>query len=245
MISDPELKRDLLKRLINFRAVRPLYCAAVGFDSLGRMTRTVKTREARRAEILDVASTLFRTRGYGATSVEEIVNGVGVAKGTFYYYFRTKEDVLTALARRMADEMAQRSRAVAEDPGLGPIEKLRRIFAEQRRVRDAGPDIVDGLHRPENREMHDRSNVETVRAFGPIFAGVIEEGRRAGVFEVEDPLSTAQFILAGSLFLFGEGVFDWTQEEEAARTRAMVKLAERALGAAAGSFDGLLRDALP
>ena len=221
-------------------------CAAPqgGFHTLGRMTRTVKTPEARRAEIMQVASVLFRERGYAATSVDEIVGGVGVAKGTFYYYFRTKEDVLSALAQRMAEEMARRSRVVAEDPGLGPIEKLRRIFAEQRRVRDAGPDIVDGLHRPENRELHERSNVETVRAFGPIFADVIEEGRRAGVFEVEDPLSTAQFILAGSLFLFGERVFDWTPVEEAARTRAMVKLAERALGATAGCFDGLLRDAL-
>jgi AcrR family transcriptional regulator len=214
-------------------------------ERMGRMTRTVKTPEARRAEILDVASTLFRTRGYAATSVDEIVGGVGVAKGTFYYYFRTKEDVLTALARRMADEMAERSRAVAQDPDLGAIEKLRLIFAEQRRVGGAGAEVMDGLHRPENRELHERSNVETVRAFGPIFAGVIEDGRRAGVFEVEDPLSTAQFILAGQLFLFGEGVFDWTPQQGAARIKAMVTLAERALGAAPGSFDGLLRDALP
>jgi AcrR family transcriptional regulator len=209
------------------------------------MTRTVKTPEARRAEILETAAALFRERGYAATSVDEIVGGVGVAKGTFYYYFRTKEDVLTALARRMAEEMAERSRAVAQDPNLGAIEKLRLIFAEQRGVGGAGSEVMEGLHRPENRELHERSNVETVRAFGPIFAGVIEEGRRAGVFDVEDPLSTAQFILAGQLFLFGEGVFDWTPQEGAARTRAMVQLSERALRAAAGSFDGLLRDALP
>ena len=218
--------------------------AAGGSDSPGRTTRTVKAPEARRAEILQVASALFHERGYAATSVDEIVGRVGVAKGTFYYHFRSKEDVLAALARRMADEMAQRSRAVAQDPSLGAIEKLRLIFAGQRRVGGAGPEVMEGLHRPENRELHERSNVETVRAFGPIFAGVIEEGRRAGVFDVEDPLSTAQFILAGQLFLFGEGVFDWTPQEAAARTRAMVTLCERALGAAAGSFDGLLRDAL-
>lgn len=208
------------------------------------MTRTVKAPEVRRAEILDVASALFRDRGYAATSVDEIVRSAGVAKGTFYYYFRTKEDVLDALARQMVDEMARRSRVVADDPGLGAVEKLRAILAEQRRVGGAGSDIVEGLHRPENRELHDRSNVETVRAFGPILAGVVEEGRRAGVFDVEDPLSTAQFVLAGSLFLFGEGVFNWTPDEEATHTRAMVTLVERALGAAAGSFDGLLHDAL-
>ena len=208
------------------------------------MTRTVKAPEERRAELLDVAATLFAERGYASTSVDEIVRSAGVAKGTFYYYFRTKEDVLSALARRMVEEMARRSRIVAADPGLDAVEKLRTIFAEQRRVRGAGAEVVEGLHRPENREWHDRSNVETVLAFGPILADVVEEGRRAGVFDVDDPLSTAQFVLAGSLFLFGEGVFDWTPEEAAARTQAMVTLVERALGAAAGSFDGLLRDAL-
>jgi AcrR family transcriptional regulator len=208
------------------------------------MTRTVKAPEVRRAEILDVAGALFRTLGYASTSVDEIVRTAGVAKGTFYYYFRTKEEVLAALARQLVDEMAERSRAVAADPELGAVEKLRAILAEQRHVRDAGSGVVEDLHLPANRELHDRSNVETVRAFGPILAGVVEEGRQAGLFHVEDALSTAQFVLAGSLFLFGEGVFNWTPDEEEARTRAMVTLVERALGAAAGSFDEILRDAL-
>ncbi|HXQ10782.1 MAG TPA: TetR/AcrR family transcriptional regulator [Caulobacteraceae bacterium] len=208
------------------------------------MTRTVKPADVRRSEILDAAAALFGARGYAATSVDEIVRELGVAKGTFYYHFRSKEDVLTALAWRMVDEMAQRSRAVAEDRTLGAIEKLRAIFAEQRRVRAAGSSVVEDLHRPENRELHDRSNVETVRVFGPILADVVEEGRQAGVFHLDDPLATTQFVLAGSLFLFGEGVFDWTPEEAVARIRAMVTLVERALGAAPGSFEGLLQDAL-
>jgi hypothetical protein len=141
--------------------------------------------------------------------------------------------------------MARLSRVVADDPSLDAVEKLRAIFSGQRRVGRVGSAVVEGLHRPENRELHDRSNVEVVRTFGPILAGVVEEGRRSGVFDVEDPLSTAQFVLAGSLFLFGEGVFHWTPDEAARRTRAMVTLVERALGATAGSFGGLLHDALP
>jgi AcrR family transcriptional regulator len=208
------------------------------------MSRTVKTPDVRRAELLDVAQGLFGARGYGATSVDEIVRAAGVAKGTFYYYFSSKEDVLAALARRMVEAMAERSRAVAGEPGLDPIQKLRAIFAEQRRVRDAGPDVIQDLHRPENRELHERSNIETVRTLGPILAGVVEEGCAAGVFQVADPLSTVQFLLAGSLFLFGEGVFDWTPGEGVARLRAMVALTEKALGAAPGAFAPMLQDAL-
>ncbi len=208
------------------------------------MTRTVKTPEVRRAEILAVADDLFRTRGYAATPVADIVRAAGVAKGTFYYYFRTKQEVLAALAHQIVEAMAERSRSVSEDARLGPIEKLRAILAEQRGLQDAHSNVVEDLHRPENRELHERSNVETVRVLGPILARVVEEGREAGLFDVEDALSTVQLVLSGQIFLFGDGVFDWTPGEAAARLRAMVILAERALGAARRSFDGLLEDAL-
>jgi AcrR family transcriptional regulator len=206
------------------------------------MTRTVKAPDIRRAELLEVAGGLFQSRGYAATSVDEIVRAAQVAKGTFYYYFRSKQDVLEAMVEDLVAAMAQASRAVAEDPHLDALAKLRAILTGQRRVQAGRPGVMEDLHRPENRELHDRSNVETVRVFAPIIAAVVEQGRREGVFDVEDPLSSVQFILAGSQFLFGEGVFNWTPAEAAARTRAMQAIIERALCAPAGSFGFLVED---
>jgi AcrR family transcriptional regulator len=202
------------------------------------MVRTVKPPEVRRAEILNAANALFQTRGFADTTVEEIVRSAGVAKGTFYYYFRTKEDVLEAHARTLVEAMAERSRAIAQDPSLGPADKIAAMLAEQRRLAEVNSGVVDDLHRPENRELHDRSNIETVRILGPIFAEVVEEGKRAGIFDVKDALSTVQFVMAGSLFLFGEGVFDWTDEERVAREKAMLALIARAFGAKPGIFKG-------
>jgi AcrR family transcriptional regulator len=205
------------------------------------MTRTVKTPDIRRGEILDVAGTLFRSRGYGATSVDEIVRSAGIAKGTFYYYFKSKEDILAALARQMVTQMAERSLEIANDPDMGAIAKICTIIGAQRSIQETGQNLVDDLHRPENRELHERSNVETVLVFGPILASVIEQGQHEGVFQVDDPLSTVQFILAGSSLMFGHGVFNWTPEEEVARTKAMLTLIERSLGAAVGSFNPILQ----
>ncbi|QXN62751.1 TetR/AcrR family transcriptional regulator [Serratia fonticola] len=204
------------------------------------MVRTVKTPEVRRAEILQAASELFQEIGYESTSVDSIVRSAGIAKGTFYYYFKSKDEVLAALAQQLCAEMVTRSQIIADDPQLGAIEKFCAIIASQNQTVEAGQALVEDLHRPENRALHERSNIETVLAFGPILAAVVEQGNQEGVFQVDDPLSTVQFILAGSLFLFGHQMFSWTPEEQAARMQAMLLLIERAFGAVAGSFAALL-----
>ncbi|ALX93975.1 TetR/AcrR family transcriptional regulator [Serratia sp. JSRIV001] len=204
------------------------------------MVRTVKTPEVRRAEILQAASELFQEIGYESTSVDSIVRSAGIAKGTFYYYFKSKDEVLAALAQQLCAEMVTRSQIIADDPQLGAIEKFCAIIASQNQTVEAGQALVEDLHRPENRALHERSNIETVLAFGPILAAVVEQGNQEGVFQVDDPLSTVQFILAGSLFLFGHQMFSWTPEEQAARMQAMLLLIERAFGAVAGSFAAVL-----
>ena len=204
------------------------------------MVRIVKTPEVRRAEILLAASELFQELGYESTSVDSIVRNAGIAKGTFYYYFKSKDEVLAALAQQLCAEMVARSQIIADDPQLGAIEKFCAIIAAQNQTVEGGQVLVEDLHRPENRVLHERSNIETVLAFGPILATVVEQGNQEGVFQVDDPLSTVQFILAGSLFLFGHQMFSWTPEEQAVRMQAMLLLIERAFGAATGSFAAVL-----
>jgi TetR/AcrR family transcriptional regulator, cholesterol catabolism regulator len=53
--------------------------------------------EGRRAEILDAAATLFRTFGYGSTSVQVIADSVGLLKGSLYHHFASKEEILAEL----------------------------------------------------------------------------------------------------------------------------------------------------
>jgi len=207
------------------------------------MTRTKLTPEARRTQILDVALRLFETRGFAETSVDEIVRAAGVAKGTFYYYYQTKQDVLGALASRIVAELAKEYREVADDPSLTPLEKLAAIFAMQPQPQGAG--VIGNIHRPENRELHDRNNVEIVKVLGPIVASVVEQGCAQGAFEVEEPLATAQFVLAGSLFLFGDGVFDWSPEEWLTRQRGMIRLIERALAVEDDALAALLAETPP
>ena len=84
------------------------------------MPRIPKLAPQRRAEILDTVWRLFTTRGFQSTSVEDILTEVGIAKGTLYYHFSSKEEILRVLIARTVDGIADRARAIAE--GRQPAE---------------------------------------------------------------------------------------------------------------------------
>jgi AcrR family transcriptional regulator len=75
-------------------------------------------RERTRALLLDASLRLFAQKGVGATAIHEIAAEAGVANGTFYNYFRTREEVLEAACVRLAEslqaEISARSTAVTD-----------------------------------------------------------------------------------------------------------------------------------
>jgi AcrR family transcriptional regulator len=202
------------------------------------MVRTVKHPEVRRGEILAAAGKLFQAQGYQNTPVDAIIREAGVAKGTCYYYFQSKDEVLAALVHQLVLQLVEQGQAIAADTSLPAMEKVRLLLRGQE-TQVASADVMEELHLPENRELHERINVETILELGPIMAEVVEQGLREGVFHVDDSLETVQFLLAGSQFLMDAGLFDWGPEERARRERAMQVSIERSLGAPAGSFSFL------
>ena len=58
--------------------------------------RIVKEAEERKNEILDVAERLFGTKGFDNTSTNDILNEIGIARGTLYYHFKSKEEIINA-----------------------------------------------------------------------------------------------------------------------------------------------------
>lgn len=70
--------------------------------------RISKRPEERRQELVDAAQALFSEQGVEATSVGQIVRRVGVAQGLYYYYFRSKEEMVEAVADRLIGRFEQR-----------------------------------------------------------------------------------------------------------------------------------------
>ncbi|MEV6180456.1 TetR/AcrR family transcriptional regulator [Streptomyces sp. NPDC052015] len=85
-----------------------------------------RTSDARK-KILDAAQSLIELRGYSALGVAEICKAAGVPKGSFYYFFESKEALaLTVIDEHWAAERSQWSRILKSD--AEPLERLRLLF---------------------------------------------------------------------------------------------------------------------
>jgi AcrR family transcriptional regulator len=171
-------------------------------ETAEKRARTAR-REVRRRELVEAAITVFSEKGVAAAAVDDIVRAAGVAKGTFYLYFATKDDAVNAVASAMVEGVAERVRAVATDSTRSPVERLLAFGAGISEVGDESyeRELIEVFHRPENRLLHDRIGDRALVRLAPVIAGVISDGIEAGQFRLQDPHRAAAHVMAcfGSL----------------------------------------------
>ena len=203
------------------------------------MPRIVKSAEERRLEIILTSEKLFRENGYSKTSVDAIIREMGVAKGTFYYYFKSKEKVLEAIVSHTLDQIVGMAEHIANDESMDALTKMQILLSGSNIGGEEAQEVAEHLHLPENRELHEVSNVQTVIRLSPLFAKIIQQGNAEGVFDTKYPLATAQFLLTGSQFLLDQSLFDFNEAELLEKRLAMQEIIERALGTKSGTFSFL------
>jgi AcrR family transcriptional regulator len=215
------------------------------------MTRIVKAPDVRRLELLETAYGLFAVRGYEDTSVQGIVDRVGVAKGTFYHYFESKEDLLEQVAAWQADE----TRSPFGTPARGPdgaddvVVRLRGVL---RRITGWDPSdppaILQArlriLYLPGNLALRTRLTESVVVRVHPELESLLSQGVASGVMDLQDPDATADVVAAvwrgsvdhiAGLLLASEGRPERVPEV-IAHLRAIEHAVERVLGMTAGTL---------
>lgn len=196
-----------------------------------------KLHEERRDEILDVSERMFLTEGYDRTSVADLIEAVGIAKGTFYYYFASKEEVMDAVVRRFIDREGARLQAIADLPAKTALQKLELLFAASRPDRDhvEKVEMLDRIHHTD-AELHMKSISLSIRKIVPILESVLLQGNAEGVFRVERTHVTAELAVAGIQFLFNDGFFPDDEEKNYDRLCDFVDLLEELFHARKGAL---------
>ncbi|CAM4250446.1 TetR family transcriptional regulator [Bacillus manliponensis] len=203
--------------------------------------RITKEYEERRNEILNTAEKLFVTKGYTKTTVNDILQEIGIAKGTFYHYFKSKEEVMDAVIVRIVKADVEVAKKIASDSTIPVLEKLFHILTVQAPKSGGNKEqMIEQFHKPNNAEMHQKSLVQSIVHVTPVLTEVIQQGINEKVFVTDYPQETMEFLLAAAQVIFDEGLFEWKQEEAMQRAKAFIVMMELSLGARKGSFDYIL-----
>lgn len=172
--------------------------------------RVIKAPQERRQELIDAARQLFVQRGYEETSVSDIVKKIGVTQGTFYWHFPSKQEILAAIMREMAELITAVMRKTAERQELAAIEKLRQMENESMALMTEHSTLLQALWIRANAPFREQLIKETNPQFLLIIVSIIRQGVAEGVFHVSNPEAAAVFVLAVVDKFFDEVAREWS-----------------------------------
>ena len=122
--------------------------------------RVVKTAKERRDEILNVAERLFALKGFDYTSITDIQNEVGIARGTLYYHFKSKEDILDGIISRITTDLVGKAKAIAAQKEIPVLNRLTIMMRALNVNNDLGNEIMQQVHKLQNSLMHQKMQKE-------------------------------------------------------------------------------------
>lgn len=176
-----------------------------------RRPRVVKPPDQRRREILDAATKLFASRGYDLATVQAIAAKAGVAAGTVYLYFPSKEAILDALQQdfetglldRVADIAAS---VLAEEDASGETVSYEEVVER----------LLDGMvaysleHRSASEILARHTGVidslQLQNGLNDVLSRVISEGIRLGYVHTSDPPMTAYLLNLAAATAIGNAI---------------------------------------
>ncbi len=147
--------------------------------------------QVRREQILDAAAGVLAAKGLGAMTVADVVDGAGIAKGTFYLYFDSKEQLVAALQGRYQESLITRAGAILDGPGTH-LQRLDRFIAATVDFHRAQIHLHHALFH--DTGMRDDQSMQGLTA---LLTAFIADGAAAGVFHVGDPEFAAAFVIHG------------------------------------------------
>ncbi|SMG41670.1 TetR/AcrR family transcriptional regulator [Paenibacillus aquistagni] len=198
--------------------------------------RVVKEADERRNEILDAADELFAQKGFDGTSTNDILEKVGIARGTLYYHFKSKEEILDSLIERYNVRLLCAAQEVASDKSIPIVERIIRVVMALNISGGSSEEIMDHIHKPQNALMHQKIQKVIINGVPPILTEIILEGIEQGMFNTPFPYECMEMVVIYATTVFDDDMITMTNEERFSRMVAFISNVERLLGAESGSL---------
>jgi len=160
--------------------------------------RTVKKPHERKTEYLKAARKLFFTQGYEQTPVEAIIKEVGLSKGSFYYYFKSKEDLLDELTKELSQKIITKIEEIVDRDDLDAISKLNKSFSEAAAIKFENIQLIKTLLKVlcDEKNVYFRYKIyqKNTDIIAPEFYKIVLQGIKEKIFNTPYPLESSRMI---------------------------------------------------
>lgn len=147
--------------------------------------------------ILDAMQSLMAGSSAQTISVSDIASEAGIGKGSIYYYFKSKEDILEAVIERSYSDAIEKSKKLMEDPHMDALTKMEIIF---RTCRDSSLELLrqesnSFFELQQSALLHQKFISIMIKNLRPILADIIRQGNEEGLIQCQSPEEVSEIVL--------------------------------------------------
>jgi len=192
--------------------------------------------------IFDSLEELMETVPYSEISVETIAKNAGIGKGSIYYYFKSKDEILYELIERSYRRIIRDFfETIHNLPEISALEKIKRLFIStvKKEFGRTERNMLTKLHIQDDLNIHYKMKTMAIQEMSPILAQLLKEGVTEGSIKTDTPKESAEIIVAVLTLFLDETIFTDSPESIANKLKILSNVLEICLCTEKGSFDYL------
>jgi len=158
------------------------------------MARITKNPETRRKEFIEVARELFMEKGFEQTSISDITSKMGMSHGSFFYYFKSKNDVMKAVICDILNYWKEFMDNLVANEEMNGLEKMQLILQMSIESSTVKQDINEFFEKKGNAAMYQEYRKRSHEIIMPLITEIVEQGVEEGIFDLEFPKETVEYV---------------------------------------------------
>lgn len=151
----------------------------------------------KKEKIIDAMQRLMNKKSAQSISVSDIAKEAGIGKGSIYYYFETKEEIINSVIERSHAQIIESSKRLISDPDLDALTKLQLIFKACREssLELSRQESMNFFEKQQSALLHRRYVEIMTENLCPVVADIIRQGNTEGCMRCATPAETAKIVL--------------------------------------------------
>lgn len=197
-------------------------------------------KKDKKNEIFDAMDQLMTEMAYKDISVELIAKKANIGKGSIYYYFNSKEEILYgAIERSCRRAVHEYFVSIGTQSETSALEKIKKLFQSviKRDFSGNEKNMIPMISRHDDLAIHHIMKSAAVQEISPVLEELLREGISEGSIKTETPKESAEMIVAVLTFFLDEDVFPGNAKSMKNRLKILARVLETSLQTGKGSFD--------